>query len=120
MNKLNIWEKCNIQKEDCKDDLYWIKWEYNTTLERVLKAYSLMEKIGGKFFENKKWVEEYNNLCRNLSRIIKEYKKLTGKELTEKELDSGFKILDFYKIEQENIQNKFKEKYNKEMLKECI
>lgn len=117
---LNIRNKINIKNKEKQDSLYWIKWEYNTTLERIKKADSLMEKLVGKFFENKKWVEEYYNICRILSRLMQEYKDITNLDLTEIEVKEGFKIIDYYKLEQEEQQKKFEEKYNQEKLKECI
>lgn len=75
-----------------------LKQQYNNGLKRVEKA--------DKFFSSQadweakeKQLENYNELVRELSGLIKEYKEITGKRMLESEILEGF----YVQVKEESI-----------------
>lgn len=66
-----------------------IKIQWNKNLERIKKA----EKVAVEnpdLFE--KFIDEYNTLCRKMSRLMSEYEIITGKEISQSVFDNGFNL----------------------------
>lgn len=59
-----------------------LKKEWNHGLNRVNKAERLA-KTNPKLFEM--YIDEYLSICRNMSRLMREYKRLTGEDIKEEE-----------------------------------
>lgn len=66
-----------------------LKRQYNKTLVREKKAEEFLNKATEE--ECRKWVPEFLKIIVQLSKMIKEYKKLTGKEMTEEDVREGFR-----------------------------
>lgn len=65
-----------------------IKEQWNKGLTRVNKAEKLAENNPNVF---EMYIDEYHKICINMSRLMNEYKKLTGSEICEPEFSDGFK-----------------------------
>lgn len=67
-----------------------LKKNYNKTLAREKKAENFINKATDKEFE--KWLPEFNKIIVELSMMIKQYKDLTGQEMSKTEVSEGFEI----------------------------
>ncbi|GAA0730389.1 hypothetical protein GCM10008905_31620 [Clostridium malenominatum] len=64
-----------------------IKKEWNQELNRIEKAEKLA-KTNPKLFEM--YIEEFHNICKNMSRLMREYEKVTGEHMGKEEFWRGF------------------------------
>lgn len=66
-----------------------LKEKYNKTISREQKAREWLDKATEKQLE--KWLPEYHKIVNELSLMMQEYKALTNKEMTDKQVFEGFK-----------------------------
>lgn len=68
-----------------------LKIKYNKVLEREKKAEEYFNRTDVSGTEKEKWLPKLNDIIVELSRMMKEHKKLTGEEMSKQEVLEGFK-----------------------------
>ncbi|PRR85550.1 hypothetical protein [Clostridium luticellarii] len=67
-----------------------LKQEYNGLIKRELRAEKWMDTADKE--DIKKWMPNYMGITIKLSRLMAEYRKITGKEMSDKEVFKGFDL----------------------------
>lgn len=80
--------ECKTKKDNAK--IIELKSEYNKILEREKKAEKYLNKATDE--QLKKWLPEFNKIVRDLSKLMYEYRELTGNEMTDTEILEGFNV----------------------------
>lgn len=73
---------CNELKE--------LKKKYNEILATEKKAEAFFDNPNKSMAEKEKWLPKFNQIIVELSLMMKQYRELTGKEMTSKEVLEGF------------------------------
>lgn len=69
-------------------DLKTLKENYNKVLEREKNAEKFLDAATQEQF--KKWFPEFNKIIKELSGMMKEFEKITGRKMTRYEVLNGF------------------------------
>lgn len=70
-------------------ELDQVKIEWNKGLLRIKKAEQLADN-NPKLFD--RYISEFKSICRNMSRLMEQYSKITGEDIKDYEFENGFKI----------------------------
>lgn len=63
---------------------------YNYNIGRIKKAEEFMSSPSTTIEQVEKWLPEYNKVVNELSKLMREFKKKTGYEMSDKEIFNGF------------------------------
>lgn len=68
------------------------KQEYNKLLAREKKAELYLEDFKVSQVDKDKWMPKFVEITEQLSKFMREYKKITGQEMQDNEVLNGFKV----------------------------